>query len=160
MKSTTFFIILLLIAFLETSALPGDNYLPQHSPFSGISQQNFIFIDLEGAANMGFYDSVAGDNKGGWADFGPDACLKNISSGVQTFQDGLVPFKIIDPDENDGKSVIVLNGPRRETSFPVLSPKIPINKKLQELYFLHTTMYAETSDDFLPLVKYKIHYID
>ncbi len=160
MKSTTFFIILLLIAFSETSALPGDNYLPQHPPFSGISQQNFIFIDLEGAANMGFYDSVAGDNKGGWTDFGPDACLKNISSGVQTFQDGLVPFKIIDPDENDGKSVIVLNGPRRETSFPVLSPKIPINKKLQELYFLHTTMYAETSDDFLPLVKYKIHYID
>lgn len=122
--------------------------------------QGFIHIDLTKAANMGFYDSVAADNQGGWTDMGPVACIKEIPFGIQTFQDGMVPFKIIDPAGNDGKSVLVLNGPRRETAFPVLSPKIHVNKKLQELYFLHTCMYAETTGDFLPLVKYKIHYKD
>jgi predicted amidohydrolase len=164
MKSARFFIVILLtscfLTFSEATNSTDVNLRTGHQPFYRTSQQNSIFIALEGAANMGFYDSVSGDNKGGWTDFGPNACLKNIPSGVQTFQDGLVPFKIIDPDVNHGKSVIVLNGPRRETTFPVLSPKIPVNRKLQELYFLHTTMYAETTGDFLPLVKYKIHYSD
>lgn len=147
-------------AFSETYTLPEDNPMRGQQPSPVSLKQNFFFINLEGAFNMDFYDSVAGDNVGGWTDFGPTACLKNLPYGVQTFQDGLVPFEIIDPVGNDGKSVLVLNGPRRETSFPVRSPKIPVNKKLQELYFLHTTMYAETSGDFLPLVKYKIHYKD
>jgi predicted amidohydrolase len=160
MKSAQFFFVFLLLIFPEAFALHGDNNLPEFYLPSGAGQQDFIFIDLEGAANMGFYDSAAGDNRGGWADFGPDACLNDIPSGIQTFQDGLVPFKIIDPDVNDGNSVLVLGGPRRETSFPVLSPKIPVNRKVRELFFLHTTMYAETKGDLLPLLKYRIHYSD
>ena len=162
MKSAQFFFVILwsicFSAFSETYALPDDNLLPGHIPSPRTGMQKFIYIDLGQTANMGFYDSVAGDNKGGWADFGPNACLKNTPTGVQTFQDGLIPFKIIDPAENDGKSILVLNGPQRETAFPARSPKIPVNEKLQELDFLHTCMYAETTGDFLPIVKYRIHY--
>jgi predicted amidohydrolase len=152
MKTTLFFFVIQLLACF--SIFPQTEHRP--SPRTG--QQEFIFIDLEGAANMGFYDSVADDNRGGCTDFGPNACMKNIPTGVQTFQDGLVPFDIIDPAGNEGKSVLVLNGPRRETAFPALSPKIPVNTKLQEFYFLHTCMYAETTGDLLPIVKYIIHY--
>ncbi len=125
-----------------------------------IKKQKFITVDLKGVTNMGFYDSIPDDQKGGWTDLGPAECLKSISSGEQTFQDGIVPFLIIDPDTNDGNSVLVLNGPRRETTFPEQSPKIPVHKKLRELYFLHTCMFAETSNEYLPLVTYRIHYED
>ena len=80
--------------------------------------KNFVFIDLTSVVNRGFYDEVAGDSIGGWTDFGPSACFYDLGYGIQTFQDGIIPFKIIDPGKNDGKSVIVLNGPGRENVFP------------------------------------------
>ena len=63
-------------------------------------QQDFVFIDLQNAANMGFYDPVAGDGSGGWADFGPTACMNEIPFGIQTFEDGIIPFKILDPERD------------------------------------------------------------
>lgn len=123
-------------------------------------EQPFIFLDLKEAANMGFYDPVAGDGQGGWADFGPEACFHEIPCGVHTFQDSVIPFEIIDPDANGGKSVITLSGPGRESVFPAHSPHIRINRKLRELYFLHGCMYAEQADEPLPLIQYRIHYED
>ncbi len=143
------------LSFLLISA-----FLLSHGANAQISKQKFFYTDLRGVTNMGFYDSIADDQEGGWTDLGPTACLKEIPFGERTFQDGIVPFQIIDPATNDGNSVLVLNGPRREIAFPSQSEKIPINKKLKELYFLHTCMFAETSNDFLPLVKYLIHYKD
>lgn len=123
-------------------------------------QDNFIFINIQDNVNRGFYDEAGGDTLGGWTDFGSTACLKSIPYGIHMFHDNQIPFKIIDPDKNKQKSVIVLSGPKREKIFPNKSSKIRINQKLSELYFLHTTMYAESSDEFLPLVRYTIHYQD
>ena len=120
------------------------------------AQDAFFYLDLSRNANMGFYDEIAGDGKGGWADFGSKACLSAMPAGVQIFQDGLIPFNIIDPGKNDGKSVVVLSGPKRENDFPGISGKIMVGRKLESLFFLHTTMYAGEGD----LVRYRIHYAD
>ncbi len=123
-------------------------------------QDKFIYIDLSKAANMGFYDPVAEDGTGGWADFGPTSCLKEIPFGIQKFEDGIIPFEILDPAKNNGKSVVVLNGPKRETSFPGQSPRIMVGQKCKELYFLHACMYARHAEEPLPLIRYRIHYED
>ncbi len=115
------------------------------------------FIDLRKFVNQGIIDEVAGDGKGGWTDFGKGACFRDILPGTRTFKDGIVPFEIIDPLKNDGKSVIVLRGPERE-GFPEKSKKIAVNANFESLFFLHTAMYA--SQDETELVKYVIHYED
>ncbi len=123
-------------------------------------EDGFVFVDLSPAANMGFYDEVAGDGAGGWADFGPNACMKEIPYGVQTFGDGTIPFRVIDPGSNKGRSVVVLNGPKREHSFSDQSAEIRVNKKLSELFFLHACMYAANAGEPLPLIRYRIRYKD
>lgn len=129
-------------------------------PGQAQTSQDFFYIDLSKLANMSFYDPVAGDGAGGWADFGPSACLHDIPVGIQTFQDGIIPFEIIEPESLEGKSVVVLNGPRRENTFTDHSEQIPINRKLNELYFLHTCMYARDAREPLPLIRYRIHFQD
>ena len=120
------------------------------------AQDDFVFIDLSRQVNRGFTDSIAGDAKGGWADFGEKSCITSIPFGKQVFQDRTIPFMIIDPAKNNSKSVIVLSGPHRESTFPVESGKIQIGKKLSALFFLHTAMYVKEGD----LVDYRIHYKD
>jgi len=121
---------------------------------------SFTFIDIRNAANRGFRDDTSGDSNGGWADFGPDACLRKIPFGRQLFEDVPIPFFIIDPQTNAGSSVIVLSGPQREEIFPKQSSKITINDRFSEMYFLHTTMYPKISQEPLPLVQYRIGYQD
>jgi N-carbamoylputrescine amidase len=124
------------------------------------TEGEFVFIDLRPAANMGFYDPVAGDGTGGWADFGPTQCFHHIPFGIQKFEDDIIPFEIIDPDSNRGNAVVVLNGPRRESAFSDRSARIMVNSKMRELFFLHATMYAASSGEPLPLIRYRIHYED
>jgi predicted amidohydrolase len=122
--------------------------------------KNFVFIDLSSVANRGFYDEVAGDSTGGWTDFGPTACFTDLTYGITTYQDGIIPFNIIDPEQNKGRSAVVLSGPRREKTFPDQSDKIIMENKVAELYFLHTCTYVDRSGNIKPLIKYRIHYDD
>jgi N-carbamoylputrescine amidase len=133
---------------------------PSFSVHPAQQDEAFIHIDLDKAANMGFFDPVAEDGTGGWADFGPIACMKEIPSGIHKFEDEIIPFKIIDPASNQGKSVVVLNGPNRESTFSDQSRKIEVNRKVNELFFLHACMYPESSSEPTPLIKYRIHYED
>lgn len=68
-------------------------------------------LDLKPVMNMGFRDEKAGDRKGGWTDQGPDNDLSVIQTGVREM-DGL-PFEIVDPGANDGKSCLAMKGPAR-----------------------------------------------
>ena len=145
---------------LALLCLPGVFARTALSVSRGDTDKSFVHISLNGAANMGFDDPVAGDGSGGWADFGPVACLKRIPYGVQVFEDGVVPFHIIDPGSNQGKSVVVLSGPGREAVFPARSPEIRVGRKLNELFFLHTCMYAADTREPVPLIRYRIHYAD
>ncbi len=122
--------------------------------------QDYYFIDISQAANREFTDDIENDGKGGWTDFGSASCIKNIPYGQHVFQDSLIPFQIIDPAENNGKSVVILQGPERMGRFPETSEKILVHKKFEGLFFLHTTMYAKSGGQPLPLVRYRIHYED
>lgn len=62
------------------------------------------FLDLRPAANMGFADEVAGDGKGGWSDQGPTNDLREMPTGLRSFEG--MEFSVIDPTTNGGRSVL------------------------------------------------------
>ncbi|MCK5775045.1 MAG: carbon-nitrogen hydrolase family protein, partial [Bacteroidales bacterium] len=123
-----------------------------------IYAQQFEYIDLSKYVNQSFTDEQADDGKGGWADFGKYACFHKLPLEISTFDDGIVPFKIINPEKNKGKSALFLSGPHREELFPRVSKQIKVDAKFEFLFFLHTCMYV--SKNSKELVKYKIHYAD
>jgi glycosyl hydrolase family 42 (putative beta-galactosidase) len=102
--------------------------------YTGVNQQNCFAVDLRKQVNMGFKDDNVGDKTGGWFDQGGND-YRNIPLGKQVFAN--VPFDIIDPAKNNGKSVIVLQGTPRPY-FPDKFEGIGVNSKAKYLYFLHT----------------------
>lgn len=68
-------------------------------------------VDLRRAMNMGFADEVAEDGKGGWTDQGADNDLSMMKTGLHELSG--IPFRIVDPVANDGKSCIAMRGKAR-----------------------------------------------
>jgi beta-galactosidase len=120
------------------------------SKITYVEDKDAFFIDLSKFANQGFTDDIEGDGKGGWADFGTG--FKEIPAGVSRLQGG-VPFKIIDPAKNNGKSCIVIKSKKR-SNFPEKITGIPVNETLNSIFVLHTAMYAGKG----AVLKYVIHY--
>ena len=114
-----------------------------------------MFLDLSRAVNRSFSDETAGDGKGGWTDFGASADFRTIPTGITRLQGG-VPFKIIDPAQNHGKSCIVLRG-RLRPGFPERVTGIPVDALWNAFYVLHTAMYARKPGT---AVRYVLHYED
>lgn len=107
-----------------------------------------VFIDLSAHANQGF----ANDGRnGGWTAQGADD-FAGMPVGLQDLQG--VPFRIIDPAANRGKSSLVLRGSQRP-AFPPRIDGIPVNQKLSRLFFLHAS--AWTGDD---VGRYRLNYED
>ncbi|OGS19744.1 MAG: hypothetical protein A3J83_09045 [Elusimicrobia bacterium RIFOXYA2_FULL_40_6] len=98
---------------------------------------SFETVNLRDAVNMGFKDEVEADKKGGWTDQGTND-LREMPVGMQTFKD--IPFDIINPKTNNGKSCIVLSGTEKPY-FPKQTT-IEINKKAKTIYFLHAAAWA------------------
>jgi hypothetical protein len=63
-------------------------------------------LDLKSACNMGFFDPIQGDGKGGWSDEGSASDFRGVETGELEYYG--VPVVIIDPKTNNGKSVISL----------------------------------------------------
>lgn len=96
-------------------------------------------LDIRDYANMGFADDAAGDGKGGWTDQGSSNDMSAFNLfGQQKFLN--IPFDIINPSQNDGKSCIILRGQNNE-AFP-LSAEIPVNDTAYGMYVLHSTAYG------------------
>lgn len=68
-------------------------------------------INLRQAVNMGFRDEFPDDGKGGWTDQGPQNDLSSMTPGMQNM--GGVPFDIIDPASNRGRSCLAMRGTHR-----------------------------------------------
>lgn len=114
------------------------------------------YLDLSKAANRGFADAVADDGQGGWTDQGREGDLHDFPVGEREFLG--VPFRILDPSQNDGRSAVILRGRPRPT-WPE-SASIPANGyRADWLYFLHTSAWAGT-DKTRPFAQYEIHYGD
>ena len=111
-------------------------------------------LDLKQAANMGFADDVEGDRKGGWTDQGENNDLRNYSPGRKCYLN--IPFDIIDPKTNRGKSAIVFANPERP--YFLKKAEIPCGgKKFDWLYLLHSTAWSREN---VPAGKIAIHYAD
>jgi Beta-galactosidase trimerisation domain/Beta-galactosidase len=114
---------------------------------------NCFPIDLSRAVTMGFRDEQAGDKTGGWTDQGA-MDFREFPSGKFTYAG--VPFTILDPAKNGGKSCIVLGG--CDIKFlPRESAGIPVGRKAKTLYFLHTGAWAAGTG---PFFDYEITYSD
>ena len=94
---------------------------------------DFRFVSLENAANRGFLDETAGDGKGGWFDQGPVNDMSGFTSGIRNFSG--VPFRIIDPAANHGRSCVVLRG-RGQKALPLDTGAIAVNEKAEAVLFL------------------------
>ena len=101
----------------------------------GLKETAAGFISLKESANMAFADEVARDGKGGWTDQGSGNDLSPLPVGKQMFCG--VPFKIIDPKENGGRSCVVVSG-NKSLPFRPESRKIRVGMPVNRLLFLHS----------------------
>ena len=100
---------------------------------------------------MGFRDEIDGDRVGGWTDQGGND-FRHMPVGKQTLCG--VPFRIIDPAQNGGKSCIVLRGHGRDY-FPE-SAKVRVGRRGAVIVFLHTLAWGDKG----PVAHYLVHYAD
>ena len=112
-------------------------------------------LDLSLACSRGFEDTEAGDGKGGWTDEGPND-LRSLPTGEWLIND--VPFRIIDPAANSGKSCVVLKGGiQPDPPFPE-KVTVPVGKRVSRLHFLHTVAWGGSRPG--PAFRYVLHYTD
>jgi hypothetical protein len=102
----------------------------------------FVPLDLRGAANLGFRDEVEGDGKGGWTDQGAND-LRNLPVGRQILAG--IPFEIIDPAANGGRSCLVARGGARP-GLPATFV-VPVGRAARSLYFLHACAFVRGADE-------------
>ena len=120
----------------------------------------FYPVNLKPYVNRGFLDNKAGDKKGGFTDEG-DNDLRGLRGG--NFIANSIPFEIINPNKNNGKSCIVI-GSKIRSYFPKKIMNIKIGdgkrgKRLTKLHFLHlcTNAYLGRGKT---LFTYVVHYAD
>ncbi len=116
----------------------GDVDIPPLSPAKA------FFVDISKVANRGFLDKKGGDGVGGWFDEGEAQDLRLFPVGMQTFEG--IPFKIIDPKNNNGKSCIVLHTKGNKRYLKGDRPEqvtIPVNKKLKRMIFVVASAWTD-----------------
>lgn len=100
-------------------------------------------LDLGKNVNMGYTDPVAGDGKGGWSDQGPENDASRFRWKQKQY--GNVPFRLLDPAKNNGKSVMTF----ANKWFPggLISTEVDLsggNCKANYLYLLHTLTFPDS----------------
>lgn len=117
--------------------------------------RDFSPVDLKAVVNMGLADEAAGDERGGWADEGPYNDARDLPTGRQKFYG--VPFEIIPPAANGGKSVLTMKSRRLTPNLPGEVQGIALgNQRARYLYFLHTASWGTPG----VIGKYVVHYAD
>ena len=113
-------------------------------------------IDLRPFCNREYVDNKAGDGLGGWSDEGRTMSLDHVPLYPEVLDGVLCDF--IRPDMNEYKTCIVLKSTRgKNTALPEAVRGIPVHAKVKNLYFFHTTVWAEKNKQVLT---YRIHYAD
>ena len=107
-----------------------------------VSKQGWFCLDIAGHCNR--------DHVSQW--IGKGYTLRYLRPGKKTYYG--VPFQVMDPKDNDGKSCILLRADRFP-SFPE-RVRIEVDRKAKVLYFLHACAYAQFGDGR----EYVVHYDD
>jgi len=119
-----------------------------------VANQSFTMLDLKPYATRHFMDEVEGDGTGGWSDQGTNDCRDFTARGkVEYFG---IPFNIIDPDKNNGKSVVVLRG-QNDKNLPAYA-EFDVGVKAAGAYFIHTLAYG--TNQTIKLAEYTFMYED
>ena len=111
-------------------------------------------VDLRPYCNMGFKDEAAGDGRGGWSDEGPMNDMRDFPTGTRTWYG--VTFDIIEPEKNEGRAVITLQGSGATPTLPREIKGIKVGRKARVLYFLHAAAWGAPG----VIGEYLIHYAD
>lgn len=121
---------------------------------------DWFYADLRNVCNMGFEDDAPDNGKGGWTDSGRAYDLHPFGPGYGIVKFYGVPFNIIDPAKNNGKTMITMkSGWKTGPNFPE-DVKIPINKKAYALYFLHASSWGATKWGMGASRRYEVVYTD
>lgn len=117
-----------------------------------IVPERAVSVNLAPYANRSFTDETAGDRKGGWTDQGANDFRTMPLGRVEAAG---VPFEIIDPAKNAGKSCLILAGTDRNY-FPEAIRGIRVGGKFLRLFFLHTAAWGDQPE----AGRYRIFYAD
>jgi hypothetical protein len=109
-------------------------------------------IDLSTLTNRGLADDVANDGQGGWSDQGALADMRALKTGKVKY--GGVPFEI----GAEPKCCVVLKSSSRNAGQLPARVTIPVGKRLDTLFFLHASAWAQQGGDLN--FQYVIHYRD
>lgn len=100
--------------------------------------EDLVMLDLSPWANRSFRDETDHDGKGGWTDQGTND-FRIMPKGKITAAG--IPFRIIDPDQNNGKGCLIVRGSARK-AFPPAIRGIRIGGRFSRLFFLHTSAWG------------------
>jgi hypothetical protein len=103
-------------------------------------------VDLAPFVNRSFTDDEANNGIGGWSDQGPNCDMRAVETGRRKF--GGVPFDIL-----PGKSVVVLKSTWRTPGSLPDNVTIPVGRKVDTLFFLHSAAWFGGFE-------YILHYAD
>ncbi len=135
----------------------------------------YFHVDISKVANMGFYDRVAGDNKGGWTDQGRNDMRYFLINHTGLGEGGMDmadaefpamarfagrPFALIDPKKSNDHSVITLRGGPHGVFLPGSVRDIMVEQKADKLWFLHTACWAPAGALDRVVARYVVHYRD
>lgn len=113
---------------LQVDACPT----PAFTAFDG-----FIPLSLRKFANRDYADETEGDGKGGWSDQGREKDLRNFDTARRQFAG--IRFDLINPKQNNGKAVVVLDSGYAPTGLREIAFDVPEKAKYTRfLYLLHT----------------------
>ena len=100
-------------------------------------KHDWFTVDLRKVANWSHIDDAPADSKG-WLDWGSNYDLRLLPKGDVKLEE--IPFRIIDPKANRGRSVVFLaNYPedsKLAPSLPSAAPEIPLGRNVASLCFL------------------------
>lgn len=94
-------------------------------------------VDLRQIVNFGFRDETANDGKGGWSDQGEND-FRGFPVGERLFC--RIPFRVIDPASNGGRSILSFSGGPVRTGLARAELRLPPKRKY--LWLLHTLTHA------------------
>lgn len=110
--------------------IAGTRIIIQRPPLP--TDVEYFQVDLSEVVNRDFVDEKADDGVGGWSDQGPSTDLRMFPTGKQTLND--IPFEVLSP-----KGCVALKSRYRPQSADLpVRVVIPINRRADVLYFLHS----------------------
>lgn len=138
----------------------------------------FSHVDLSRYANMGYWDKVADDGKGGWTDQGQNdmrffllnhtgrmngqdnALEVDVPAWQPNIRFGGIAYNLIDPKANGGKAVLSFRGQGHGEKLLASTKGIPVNFKAERLWFLHAAGWASTLPVGTTIAHYIVRYED